>query len=47
MMPHNPLGPISAAACVHFMAAVPNAAWLEDNFSEDNMHSQWNPEVMR
>ena len=29
MMPHNPLGPISTAAHVHFSAAVPNFAWLE------------------
>ncbi len=29
MMPHNPLGPISTAAHVHFGAAVPNFAWLE------------------
>ena len=29
MMPHNPLGPISTAAHIHFGAAVPNFAWLE------------------
>jgi len=29
MMPHNPLGPISTAAHVHFSAAVPNFSWLE------------------
>ncbi len=29
MMPHNPLGPISTAAGIHFGAAVPNFAWLE------------------
>lgn len=29
MMPHNPLGPISTAAHVHFGAAVPNFSWLE------------------
>ncbi len=29
LMPHNPLGPISTAAHVHFGAAVPNFAWLE------------------
>ena len=29
MMPHNPLGPVSTAAHVHFGAAVPNFAWLE------------------
>lgn len=30
MMPHNPCGPIMTAANVHFAAAVPNYAWLED-----------------
>ena len=44
-MPHNPLGPVSTAACIHLGAAVPNFAYLEDNFDKDNMHSQWNPEV--
>ena len=44
-MPHNPLGPVSTAACIHIGAAVPNFAYLEDNFDKDNMHSQWNPEV--
>ena len=29
MMPHNPLGPISTAAHIHFSAAVPNFSWLE------------------
>ncbi len=29
IMPHNPLGPISTAAHVHFGAAVANFAWLE------------------
>jgi len=29
LMPHNPLGPICAAASVHLGAAVPNFAWLE------------------
>ena len=32
-MPHNPLGPICAAASVHLGAAVPNFAWLEVNIS--------------
>jgi galactonate dehydratase len=40
MLPHNPLGPVSTAASVHFGAAVPNFAYLEDNFSPENMHSQ-------
>ena len=30
VMPHNPLGPICTMACIHFSAAVPNFAWLED-----------------
>ena len=34
LMPHNPLGPVSTAACIHLGAAVPNFAYLEDNFSE-------------
>ena len=29
LMPHNPLGPICAAATVHLAAAVPNFAWME------------------
>lgn len=29
VMPHNPLGPICAAATVHLAAAVPNFAWME------------------
>ena len=44
-MPHNPLGPVSTAACIHLGAAVPNFAWLEDNFSLENMHSQWDATV--
>ena len=45
MLPHNPLGPVSTAACVHFGAAVPNFAWLEDNFSRENMHTQWDTTI--
>eukprot|EP01045_Picozoa_sp_COSAG04_P007485 COSAG04_NODE_393_length_15147_cov_44.965643_10_plen_89_part_00 len=30
LMPHNPLGPICTAACVHLGAACPNFAWMED-----------------
>jgi hypothetical protein len=29
LMPHNPLGPVCTAACVHLGAAVPNFAWME------------------
>ncbi|MCY4113136.1 MAG: hypothetical protein OXG33_04245 [Chloroflexi bacterium] len=28
-MPHNPVGPLCTAASVHFLAAIPNCAWLE------------------
>jgi hypothetical protein len=45
LMPHNPLGPVSTAACIHLGAAVPNFAYLEDNFSEESMHSQWDTTV--
>ena len=34
MMPHNPLGPISTAANLHFAAAVSNYAWLEERTSD-------------
>jgi galactonate dehydratase len=30
MMPHLAISPLSTAAIVHFMAAIPNAAWMED-----------------
>ena len=29
VMPHNPVGPLCTAASVHFLAAIPNCAWLE------------------
>ncbi len=29
LMPHNPLGPVCAAATIHLAAAVPNFAWME------------------
>jgi len=34
LMPHNPLGPVSTAACIHLAAAVPNFAWLEERSPE-------------
>jgi len=34
LMPHNPLGPVSTAACVHLGAAAPNFAWLEERSPE-------------
>ncbi|MBZ0293140.1 MAG: mandelate racemase/muconate lactonizing enzyme family protein [Anaerolineae bacterium] len=33
LMPHNPLGPICAAATVHLGAAAPNFAWMEVRLS--------------
>jgi galactonate dehydratase len=33
LMPHNPLGPICAAATIHLGAAVPNFAWMEVRLS--------------
>eukprot|EP01051_Picozoa_sp_SAG22_P005370 SAG22_NODE_317_length_12513_cov_41.467214_3_plen_108_part_00 len=45
MLPHNPLGPVSTAASVHFGAAVPNFSWLEDNFAAGSMHTQWDPAI--
>jgi galactonate dehydratase len=29
LMPHNPLGPVCAAATIHLAAAVPNFCWME------------------
>jgi len=29
LMPHNPLGPVCAAATIHLAASVPNFAWME------------------
>jgi galactonate dehydratase len=34
LMPHNPLGPVSTAACIQLGAAVPNFAWLEERSLE-------------
>ena len=34
LMPHNPLGPVSTAACIHLGAAIPNFAWLEERSPE-------------
>eukprot|EP01044_Picomonas_judraskeda_P007976 COSAG03_NODE_886_length_5486_cov_6.922591_6_plen_157_part_00 len=33
LMPHNPLGPVSTAACIHLGAAVPNFAYLVSSAS--------------
>ncbi len=43
LMPHNPLGPVSTAACVQLGAAVPNFAWLEERSPEPGF--LFNPEV--
>jgi galactonate dehydratase len=40
LMPHNPLGPISTAACVQLGAAAPNFAWLEARVTQaENLYS--------
>lgn len=44
MMPHNPLGPVSTIANVHFGAALPNYSWLEDNRSVINA-DKFDPEI--
>jgi galactonate dehydratase len=38
LMPHNPLGPVCTAACVHFAAAIANFAWLECRASPAETH---------
>ena len=38
LMPHNPLGPVSTAANLHFAAASAQYAWLEDRGSEGLNH---------
>ena len=43
MMPHNPLGPISTAAHIHFGAAVSNFAWLEDRKHEFTFSDEFFP----
>ena len=47
MMPHNPLGPISTAANIHFAAAVPNYAWLEERTKDYQFGSDIFPEQPR
>jgi galactonate dehydratase len=47
MMPHNPLGPISTAAHVHFSAAVPNFAWLESREREFTFGEDLFPQQIR
>ncbi len=47
MMPHNPLGPISTAANLHFAAAVPNYAWLEERTNDYVFGPEMFPEQPR
>lgn len=47
MMPHNPLGPISTAAHVHFSAAVPNFAWLESRDLEFSFSDELFPRQIK
>ena len=46
MMPHNPLGPISTAAHVHFSAAVANFSWLEARDKEFSFSREQFPQQM-
>ena len=39
LMPHNPLGPVSTAACIHLGAASPNFSWLEERSPEPGFNS--------
>jgi galactonate dehydratase len=43
LMPHNPLGPISTAACIQLGASVANFAWLEERSLEPGF--EFNAEV--
>ena len=43
LMPHNPLGPVSTAACIHLGAASPNFSWLEERSPEKGFH--FSPEL--
>jgi galactonate dehydratase len=45
LMPHNPLGPICAAATIHLAAAVPNFAWLEVFVNREGALSMTDPDV--
>ena len=38
LMPHNPLGPVSTAACIQLGAAAPNFAWLEERSPEPGFY---------
>ena len=43
LMPHNPLGPVSTAACIHLGAASPNFSWLEERSPEPGFN--FSPEL--
>ena len=43
LMPHNPLGPVSTAACIQLGAATPNFAWLEERSPEPGF--RFNPDL--
>ena len=43
LMPHNPLGPVSTAACIQLGAATANFAWLEERSPEPGF--RFNPEL--
>jgi galactonate dehydratase len=45
LMPHNPLGPICAAATIHLAAAVPNFAWMEVRLSPTETLSVYEDEL--
>ncbi len=46
VMPHNPLGPVSTAAAVHFAIATPNFALLEYNWDVRHQPEDLFPRVM-
>ena len=45
LMPHNPLGPICAAATIHLAAAVPNFAWMEVRRSPTENRGHYDDEL--
>ena len=47
VMPHNPLGPVSTAAAVHFAIATPNFALLEYNWDVRHQPEDLFPRVMQ
>ena len=46
MMPHLAISPLSTAAIIHFLAAIPNVAWMEDrNRNSDASFRPRDPEM--